>query len=232
MNRIIAIAAATFAAFWGTAAWAVTIDFTGGTAYLNGGGTFVPNNASSASTVDYYEQAGYLFDFIGDYNDQIVGDYYSAGDDSLHAHFKGYALTEVRGKRTDNSVFDLDSLVVTTNTIVNGGNALGTEDTYLNASYDGVTIGYSQLLPSEDWGRATTTLVTLGSQFDNIQYFSITAGPTVSCVGFDGVTVSDALGVPEPQSVVLALGLVGLAAGACRVGSSGRRNRGRFQNAA
>jgi hypothetical protein len=72
---------------------AVVVDFTGGTVYLgDGGGTATTNNLGLWNNrVDYYEENGFKYDFIGGLG--TVGDYYSldagrvVGNDVIHAHW-------------------------------------------------------------------------------------------------------------------------------------------------
>lgn len=186
------------------------IDFTGGTGYLSGGGTVVPNNGIYWSGVDYYEENGFKLDFIGD--DGIIGDYYSASNDVIHGHWAtgNYGgLTSIVVSKLDGTPFDLNYFILTSNTDTGGGAASGSEQTWINASN-----GYSQLLPPDDWGFVgTNPQIFLGTQFDNIMWFSFTVTNSVDCFGMDNFYIDEpAPGVPAPGSLLLAsMGLAGLA---------------------
>ena len=192
------------------ASFGAVIDFTGGTAYLSGGGTAVPNNSGVWSNVDYYEEGGFKLDFIGGYG--IIGDYYSASNDVIHGHWGtgNYGtLTSIVVTKLDGTPFDLNYFILTSNTDTGGGADSGTEQTWINASN-----GYSQLLPTDDWGFAgTNPQIFLGSQFDNITWFSFTVTNRVDCFGMDNFYIDEpAPGVPAPGSLLLAsMGLAGLA---------------------
>ena len=100
---------------------AVVIDFTGGTAYLSGGGTATPNNLGLwTDTVDYYVQGGMKFDFIG--GSGTIGDYYSigaggfVGNDVIHAHW--FLVSSMVITKVDDSVFDINYVDVTSNTML------------------------------------------------------------------------------------------------------------------
>ena len=88
-------------------AQAAIIDFTGGTVYLNGGGTATTNGSTSYSNVDYYEEDGFRLDFLGANQaafDASVGSYYGGGNDVIHGHWAtglGQGLTEIRVSRSN-----------------------------------------------------------------------------------------------------------------------------------
>jgi len=196
---------------------AVTIEFTGGTAYRSGGGTYVPNNTDSVWDANYYEEDGYRVDFIDGGNGEYVGVYYGpAMTDVAHGHMAPSHgdLTEIRVSKIDGTPFALESFVLTSNTIVGGGSPDGTEQTYINASMTGAGISYSQLLPPEAWGDnapSLNPLITLGSEFSNVMWASITVASEVYCIGIDNLTVNDAQVIPEPATLsLLALGGLGL----------------------
>ena len=192
------------------ASFGAVIDFTGGTAYLSGGGTAVPNNSGVWSNVDYYEEGGFKLDFIGDVG--IIGDYYSGSNDVIHGHWATGlygGLTSIVVTKLDGTPFDLNYFILTSNTDTGGGADSGNEQTWINASN-----GYSQLLPTDDWGFAgTNPQIFLGSQFDNITWFSFTVTNAVDCFGMDNFYIDEpAPGVPAPGSLLLAsMGLAGLA---------------------
>jgi hypothetical protein len=194
-----ALLATVLAAASASDAEAAMINFTGGTVHLVGGGTATTNNSSGYVNVDYYEQGGYRFDYIGNPSDDYIGNYYGNGD-VMHWHFDG--ARELRVSKIDGGLFDLNSFRLTSNTISGGGNANGTENTFLNASYDGLTVASSLRLPSENWG-GTAALITPGALYTGLKYFSIVGVSNVYCIGIDDVNVQDASPTPEPASMAL-----------------------------
>jgi len=188
------------------------IDFTGGTGYLSGGGTVVPNNGTYWSGVDYYEENGFKLDFIGD--NGIIGDYYEASNDVIHGHWGtgNYGvLTSIVVSKLDGNPFDLNYFILTSNTDTGGGAASGNEQTWINASTDGTTISYSQLLPPDDWGFVgTNPQIFLGSQFDNIMWFSFTVSNEVDCFGMDNFYINEPAPPPVPLPGAFLLGMLGL----------------------
>ncbi len=201
---------------------AVQINFTGGNVVLNGGGTRTTNNSAIWDDVDYYEEGGFKLDFIqaggGGIFATHIGDYYSAGNDVIHGHWDAGAdgdVTEVVVTKLDNTAFDLNYFVLTSNTEArgaNGGPASGNEQTYINASTDGVTISYSMLLPSETWGFPATQIY-LDSHFDNIKTFTFDVKNVVNCFGMDNFYIDEPPPNPvsEPSTLsLLAIALLGL----------------------
>lgn len=220
LRKVLAIiVVSVLALFAVVSASAAVIDFTGGTITQWDGTTAVTNGTFYLQSVDYYEENGFKLDFISpqvNSFDSIVGDYYSANNDVIHGHWAtgGYGeLAEIRVTKLDGNPFDLNYFILTSNTDFGGGQASGNEQTYINASSDGVNVTYSQLLPPDDWGfGGTNPQIFLGSQFDNVYWFSFTAANAVDCFGMDNFYINEPAPVPEPGTLVLlGSGLAGLA---------------------
>jgi len=193
-------------------AGAVQVGFAGGTATLTDASTVVTNNSVTHGAVDFYEEGGFKLDFIGDAG--FIGNYYGAGNAVIHAHWDGGCcgtLTQIKVTKSDNTSFDLNYFVLTSNTFTGGGPASGGERVFIHASIDGITSSYSQLLPVEDWGFPATQIF-LGSEFDGIKAFWFVSENAVSCFGMDNFFIDEpAPGIPEPGVLaLLGLGLAGL----------------------
>lgn len=213
-------------AFAGTAS-AVVIDFTGGTAYLEGGGSGATTSGYELyDPVDYYIENGFKLDFINDNTDQkpkwdVVGDYYGTDEtgnynDVIHGHWKtgNYGnLDAIEITQVGGGTFDLNYFILTSNTDTGGGPASGNEQTYVEA-WSGGSMTYRQLLPSDDWGWAgPDPQIFLGSEFDSVDMVRFTVDNVVDCFGMDEFYINEPPPtVPEPGSLALmALGLIGVA---------------------
>lgn len=215
------VAALTFAP--AGAAFGAIIDFAGGTATLSDASTVTTTNTGLWHNVDYYVESGIKVDFIGDVG--IIGNYYGSFGDPIqnsviHGHWGaagGGSLTSVVFSKLDGSTMDLNYVDITSNTVVGGGAASGSEFSQITTSG-----GYSLVLPSSDWGinvlsNGTTPgdgvqRMWLDSNFDNITSFTFTT-QNAYCFGMDNFYIDEpAPRVPVPGSLMLTgIGLAGLA---------------------
>lgn len=158
------------------------VDFTGGTAYLLDGSTFVSDGSTLSGSVDYYVEDGVKIDYIGGRG--YIGPYYGVfagqiNNDVIHGHWG--ILDEIRISMVDGSLFSLNSFELTSNTITGGGPATGLEEAYINAPN-----GFSVLLPPNDWGFSDPNAeVFLDSNFVDILWASYTVTNDVYCFGMD-----------------------------------------------
>lgn len=198
---------------------AVVIDFTGGTVQRLDGTTQTTSNSVIWDDVDYYDEGGFRLDFVPNAGSggvaSNVGDYYSAGNDVIHAHwatgnFGGVTaveITEIAG-----GTFDLNYFILTSNTDTGGGAASGNEMAYIEA-WVGGALQYRQLLPPDDWGFAgTNAQIFLGSQFDSVDLVRFVADNMIDCFGMDEFFINEpAPSVPVPGILALfGIGLAGL----------------------
>lgn len=169
------------------------VGFTGGTAYLGGGGSGVTNGAIKYDSVDYYVEDGVRLDFIGGVGS--IGTYYSgSNNDVAHGHWG--SLTEIRISMVDNSLFSLNSFELTSNTMNGGAAADGTEQAYVNSS-----TGFSLLLPSEDWGLDDPNAeIYLDSNFEDILWASYSVTNSVYCFGMDLFYFNDSVAPGDTPS--------------------------------
>ncbi len=199
MKRLLVICFSVSLLFLGivTSARAVVIDFTGGTAYLNDSSTAMPTDTGIYwYDVDYYIEDGIKIDFIGG-SGGIIGNYYGTytGRDSednsvIHAHWD--ALQAIVFSKIDGTTMDLNYMDLTTNTIIGGGVADGTELSYVTTNN-----GDYMLLPSSDWGINYTSFGDLGdgierlwmsNAFDSIYSFTVTS-QNAYCFGLRSLTL-------------------------------------------
>jgi hypothetical protein len=185
---------------------AAQIDFTGGTATFTNATTATTNNSVTHSLIDFYEENGFRLDFIGDWG--YVGNYYGVGNDVIHGHWDGGCcgqLTAIEITKIGGGTFDLNYFILTSNTMVGGGPANGTEQVFIQGFLSNVATGAAQLLPSENWGFPATQIF-LGSAFDAVDMVRFTSTNNVSCFGMDEFFIDEqAPGtVPEPATLFLA----------------------------
>ncbi|KXI28464.1 hypothetical protein [Paraglaciecola hydrolytica] len=210
---------------------AAFINFTGGTATFNAGGTGVTDNSTSFQDVANYIESGFMFEFFFSGPPSpfasTIGDYYGTGNDVAHWHWDNgpYGeVIEVRVSKVDNSMFDLGGFRVSTNTSVGGGSSTGTEKVSINTSK---ATGIFNVA-SDSWGlgNGPDPLITISSTntlFDDITWFSFTndVGSDAVGMGLDNFffdEIGDANGndptgnpVPGPSTLtIFILGFVGL----------------------
>ncbi len=198
---------------------AVIIDFAGGTAYLSDGTSVSTSDTMSPlyySNVDYYIEDGVKFDFVGGYG--IVGRYYDSfshpeiENSVIHAHWD--ALDSMVISMVDGSLFDLNYIDLTSNTTVGGGAATG-----LERSYIATNSGYSELLPSSDWGIDYISTgaagdgierLLLGNEFDGLLSATFTSA-NAYCFGLDNFYINEPPPPPVPEPTIISLFALGLA---------------------
>ena len=203
------------------AANAVVIGFDGGTAYLNDGTSVTTTNTGLwNSVVDYYIESGIKVDFVGGYG--TIGDYYNnspsggiggANESVIHAH--DFEFIDIVFSKVDGSAFDLSYVDMVSNTLIGGGLATGTEDSYITTN-----TGHSLKLASSDWGFDYTFTGAAGdgvvrnfmdSNFQGITSFTISSN-NAYCFGMDNFYIDEPPpSVPEPGILaLLAGGLLGM----------------------
>lgn len=184
---------------------AVVISFTGGTVHQIGGNIVRTDSTKNYTNVNYYEEDGFRFNFIGSSGEKFsyhVGTYYpeygaanELYNDVIHGHWaKGPHgnMESILVHKIDKTAFDLNYFTITTNTDSGGSPSSGNEKIYINALLDGVNISHSKLLPSDDWGRSGNNPgIKLGVEFDNILAFSFTYGDQAVGFGADNFYIDE-----------------------------------------
>jgi hypothetical protein len=196
---------------------AVIVDFTGGTANLVGGGTYVPSNSGGTWGVTSYVEGEFKVDFLGD--NGFIGVYYGGANDVIHGHWLTGGigtLTEIRVSKVGGGPFDLNYFELTSNTIVGGGPANGSERAYITANYVGALNATSILLPPDNWGwNVPNPQIFLPAAYDAITSFSFTVSSPVACYGMDMFYIDEPAPpdptVPEPiTAAMVCMGLLSL----------------------
>ncbi len=190
---------------------AVFIDFYGGTVFYGDGTSAETDDMATYYGVDYYVEDGFKIDFVGA-DTGIIGDFYRGQDSVLHAHWDGGSLSSIEVSMLDGSLFDLNTMALTSNTEWGGMASTGNESTFLTASN-----GSAMLLPSSDWGidylmdgspGDGVENVLFGNSYNGISSFTITSDNGY-CFGIGNFEAEAP--VPEPATVVLfSIGLAGL----------------------
>jgi len=189
---------------------AAVVTFTGGTATMNNGSTFVTNGSISRDDVDFYTEAGFVLDYVdGGGFSSSVGDYYGTGNDVIHGHWGlSPRLTSIDIYKVGGGTFDLNYFVLTTNS---DGHPNG-EGASIEGFLNGVSTGTALFLPPESWGFPAVD-VFLNTNFDLVDRVKIVGSDSTFCFGMDEFYIDQAAPVPEPTAgVLLALGLGGLIA--------------------
>jgi len=203
-----------------TASSGVVVDFTGGTARLVGGGTYIPNNSGYVGNVTQYIENGMRISFVGFTG--YIGDYYSMSarpslpNDVIHAHWTG-SNTSIVFSKIDGNPFDLTYFDVTSNTQVGGGQCTGNELSYITSSKG------QMLLPPSDWGFEYDVSGNPGDGikrlWPNVNFLGITSFTVTStnayCFGLDNFYIDQPAPpdptIPEPVTMAgLMMGIGGL----------------------
>jgi len=210
--------AAVFFVCFATFATAAVITFSGGQATLDDASVVTTDDSTLYSNVDYYEEAGFVFDFIettgevGNYYDMALCGGASAGA-VIHWHpADGYTI---RIRRADDQPFDFNGLSITSNTEAGGGAATGNEVTVATTSN-----GDSVTLPPSDWGVDFLSTCdpgdgvinyTFGPEFENVTYVDISS-TDVFCFGMDEFYIDEEPPYAGPTAAIPTLSEWGMIA--------------------
>ena len=194
---------------------AAVVTFTGGTVTRSDSTTGTTDGLNNFNGVDFYTEAGFIFDYIGGRGGSI-GNYYGTGNDVIHAHWGQGEMTGIEIRKDGGGTFEFNYFVLTSNTLNPGGAATGFEDVHVEAWLNGVQVGLDVILPSEQWGFPAVD-VFFGTDFDLVDKIVINSTHTsFSCFGMDSFYIDQAAPpptVPEPSSgALLALGIGGVIA--------------------
>ena len=194
---------------------AAVVTFTGGTVTMSGRTTGTTDGWNNFNGVDFYTEAGFIFDYIGGSGGSI-GNYYGTGNDVIHAHWGQGEMTGIEIRKDGGGTFEFNYFVLTSNTLRPGGAPTGFEDVHVEAWLNGVQVGADVILPSEQWGFPAVD-VFFGTDFDLVDKIVINSTHTsFSCFGMDSFYIDQAAPpptVPEPSSgALLALGIGGVIA--------------------
>lgn len=209
---------------------AAIVTFTGGVVTRLDATTPTTNNSVVWDNVDYYEEAGFRLDFLPNSGSAgfstHVGNYYSAGNDVIHAHwFTGTfgSVVAIEITKIGGGTFDLNYFVLTSNTDHGGSTASGNELAFVQGFNSNVSTGPAVLLPSEDWGFPATPIY-LNSDFNAVDKVVYTVVNAVDCFGMDEFYIDQPApsSTPEPTSIV-AWSLVGVCL--CAIGWHRRGNK-------
>jgi hypothetical protein len=175
--------------------------------------TFDGGVGSGPSTSAYTED-GFTMSFTG--GTAYVGDYYSTGNNVVHAHWAtgDYgSVTQITITKVGGGTFDLNYFILTSNTDTGGGAASGLELAWVEGFAASVSTGAAVQLPSEDWGFPATQMF-MGSAFDAVDEVRFYVTNAVDCFGMDEFYIDEpAPPLPEPGTLALAgLALAGLSA--------------------
>ena len=199
---------------------AAVITFTGGTATLLDGTTEIPSNTVYWEGIDYYVEDGFKLDFIPNAGSAgfstIIGNYYGAGNDVIHAHWATGDFGDVEAieiTKEGGGTFDLNYFILTSNTDTGGAPASGNEQAWVEGFAGGFSTGAPVLLPPEDWGFPATQIF-LGPNFDSVDLVRFFVTNTVDCFGMDEFYIDEPAppAIPEPASLtLLGMGLAAIA---------------------